>query len=180
MNLFQKEIGLHGESFQRASVREMKDLVLSLLLSSAIVLISANETRASSPPRSVIRLHCAAAPASVPSEQAAMMCQQMIQALAESAPGSVIRRVPDSEARLRSPEEVLVALNIVDPKTVYATWRQGPAGPDVMSETLSLDVPIGGASPSQLKAIAYDVLRMPPSVLKVIDRSYVPHSESKP
>ena len=124
----------------------------------------ADQSMARSIERSVIRLHCAPAPGSMPAQAADMFCQQFVQTLAEQAAGSIIRRVPSDQTTPNSASEVSITLTIDGPQEAHLSARKGPHGAQIDGAGHTFDASMASATPRKLKAFADALLKSAPEV----------------
>jgi len=103
--------------------------------------------------RPVILVEC---PALV--QDADMLCRALIQAMSESAPGHVIRRVPRIETRPSRPDDLAVALHVhsisavgIEGQLTWQTAQEGPQSGPRMAMTM-MDAPPTPAMMAQFVA----------------------------
>lgn len=119
-------------------------------------------------PRDVVRLACSVATAELDRDQARQLCQQMIQTLAEHAPGRVIQPVPDHEALSDQIEDVVVILEVIgtDPADLQLRlhWQIAPEAMRQIGPSIAFDARRAGLSASALKKITDELLLITPAL----------------
>ncbi|MDA7429622.1 hypothetical protein PGB28_14220 [Primorskyibacter aestuariivivens] len=138
------------------------------LLALSVTLIPIDMAQARSPDRQVVFLQCSGEAAS---GAAAVLCREMVQALAETAgavgSAAIIRQVSDDKVPSGRPGDLGVTLRMTDggPSsfTAQLQWQQGQRPPTSGPE-LRLDVMNRDLGSAQLARFARDLIKATPGI----------------
>ena len=154
----------------RSYISEMRWIVVVLVMCTA--LCTDMSLHARNLPRDVVRLACSVPNAELERDQIRQLCQQMIQTIAEHAPGRVIRYVPNNDAISSQFGEVGVILEVIgkDPTDLQLRlhWQTAPETVHQTGPSIAFDANRAGITASNLKKITDELLLTNPVLIEAL------------